>query len=94
MPSKVFMMLSNTEDCKWMIDSGYLFHVILSCLWLLEFRTLEGVSILCDDNKSYKIIKVWTIKFWLHGVERMLKKVSFVPNFYIPCCTWENEIYV
>jgi len=40
----------------------------------------EGLCFL-NDNKSYKIIGIATIKFHLHdGTKRLLEEVRYVPN--------------
>jgi len=62
------MVLSSTDDCKWILDSGCSFHMTPNGLWFQKFIELEKGF----GKRSCKITGFGKVKFCLHDATKSM----------------------
>ncbi|CAA2974391.1 Retrovirus-related Pol poly from transposon TNT 1-94 [Olea europaea subsp. europaea] len=66
---------------KWILDSGYSYHMCPNRKWFTTYRSTDGGTVLMGNNHSCKTVGLGSIRIKMHdGVIRTLIDVRHVPD--------------
>jgi hypothetical protein len=53
--SDVALAITNEQDDMWYLDLGAMAHMASTCTWFVEYKPLEGRSVLLSNNSSIQV---------------------------------------